>query len=450
MGQGHRAIIERVEARRLLAATVSGLAFNDKNNDSIRQTGEDWFEVDGENATQVTIYADANGNGLFDSTEPNAKLSAAGTYTINLPTAGVYAIRGTYTINAANQDSAIYTPVNVIVVSDGQNLTNQNMPSREGAIFTGRVYIDEDADGTHDTAEPVRGFGSAFYDVNNDGIWQNNEPFAPLLQQTSGSPAYTYQLPVPNGAGTISARLFDATTLVATKVSINPEIGDDTTQDIAFTPEMRIGGKVFGDSDRNRKRSGSERYLAGIRVWLDYNNDGKWDKKAGEPSSLTNEAGEYNLLHRKTSIMSPRIAFRSSETNTLTSTAKSLQAKFSSIQQTMEGVRYGLAPAQIRMRVYNDRNSDQSLNVGDFALAGVTVYIDRDGDNKQDKNEQVAVTDADGYVTFNIDVTPSPRVFTLRLRYSSKWTASTDQTPLASVQIYQWQTVPLFVGLKST
>jgi hypothetical protein len=56
-------------------------------------------------------------------------------------------------------------------------------------------------------------------------------------------------------------------------------------------PTGWVGGSVYNDRNRNRKKDSKERGIGGIRLFLDLDNDGKLD--AGEPLVVTDKAGQY-------------------------------------------------------------------------------------------------------------------------------------------------------------
>src|SRR5437667_3001016 len=80
------AVLESVESRRLLSASISGMAFKDANLDGIHQSTE--TALAGEK-----IYIDANNNGKLDLGEKSATSSSTGAYSLTGLAAGKYRLR---------------------------------------------------------------------------------------------------------------------------------------------------------------------------------------------------------------------------------------------------------------------------------------------------------------------------------------------------------------------
>ena len=424
MGNENRAIFETVESRRLLAV-ISGTAFNDRNNDGVKQSNEKWFSLDGVTPAAITFYADLNGSGGFESaTEPSQTLTKEGGYSITVPRVGGVAIRTTYPINTTTQTAtAVYAPVisRVILTLDEQ-LPNTNIPCRKGAVISGTFFTDEDADGTLDSTETRRGQASVFYDVNNDGLLQNEEPFAPVIAPL-GTTNFTFQIPVPSGAGVLALSRFESTpVLTVAPIPLNITQGVNQSKNFTIVPEMILTGVIFNDVDLNGKRK-REEAIPSIRVWLDFNNNNLQD--TDEPTSLSDSAGLYHIVNRKSSAtFGVNVRFRSSETNVVTSTALSTFVRFESIQST-KTISFGLAPASIKVHIYEDLDGSLSQTGSEAGLAGVVAYIDANRNNRQDVGEITRTSNSSGDLTFNN--LPANAVYLIRLRVSSKFKASTPE-----------------------
>lgn len=431
MRKGHRAVVEAVESRQLLAS-ISGLVWNDLNGDKVRDAREEgkWFSLDGKTQATVTLYADLNGNGAYDSTEPSSTAKKDGTYTININGSGPIAVRTHYAINTATQtNTAIFGMVPVVVLASASTtLNNVNVPLEKGGVVTGTFYTDEDADGTRDTNEVRRGKALVFYDDNNNGIRENEEPFVPLTAPL-GSTDFKYTIPVPLGEGNLRVvRIFETDTLTIDPVTVTAEAGKTYTRDFRIVPEMVLQGRLFNDLDGNGKRNKGEPYVEGVRVWFDYNQDNLWDK-ATEPSVTTDAGGNYRLVNRKSAaLFGVNVRFRTSPDNTLTSTLNLNRIIFKSIQET-QSYNFGFKPASARIRVFNDANGNKKLDAAESVLPNLVVYIDRNKNGIQNSIEFSAKTDASGYVTLpNLEV---GKQYTVVVRFStSTYSVTTPPHPI--------------------
>jgi hypothetical protein len=67
-----------------------------------------------------------------------------------------------------------------------------------------------------------------------------------------------------------------------------------------------IAGTVFNDANSNGVRDSSETFLTGWRVYLDLNNDGKFE--SGETSTLSDSTGAYRFTSLAAGTFRLRIA----------------------------------------------------------------------------------------------------------------------------------------------
>src|SRR3954452_2886480 len=83
-----RPFLEPLESRHLLAGSISGVVFNDLNQNGTFDASTGETPIAGQ-----TVYVDLNGNGRFDSpAEPSQTTAADGSYRFDNLAAGAYAI----------------------------------------------------------------------------------------------------------------------------------------------------------------------------------------------------------------------------------------------------------------------------------------------------------------------------------------------------------------------
>jgi hypothetical protein len=178
--------------------------------------------------------------------------------------------------------------------TDPDNNTSE-FGNRKGitvAPIAGTVYDDRDADGVKDAAEPGLAGWRVWLDTDKDGVLDNSEKS--LLTDASGKYKFdslvsgNYQVrcqAVKGWRQTSPGTLFHNRALPTNDVSKPADFG--------FTNSVLIKGTVFADSNSNGKQNAGESALAGVRVWLDSDDDGEWD--SNERSRITTSAGAYRF-----------------------------------------------------------------------------------------------------------------------------------------------------------
>ena len=141
-------LLETLENRRLLSATISGTAFKDTNLDGIRQTGE--AGLAGEN-----VYVDANNNGKLDTGEKFATSDTSGAYSLKGLAAGKYRLRAKppagWRYDWTGPAGFFYD----VTVTDTSAVTGKNFGNTTSSII-GKVYNDLDAGGSKSAGEAGR------------------------------------------------------------------------------------------------------------------------------------------------------------------------------------------------------------------------------------------------------------------------------------------------------
>jgi len=175
------------------------------------------------------------------------------------------------------------------------------------AIISGAVFLDANGSGSRDAGEPGMPGVTVYLDVNNNG------QFDPPSGGTVGDPAaksdlagnYTIQT---IAAGTFSVRQVVPTgfvqttpdapplTINSTGTYIGPEFGNKQAGPVTGG---LIRGRVFIDADGNGQQNNNEVGQGGVVVFLDLNNNGKFDPQSpagpGEPSVLSGNLGGYEF-----------------------------------------------------------------------------------------------------------------------------------------------------------
>ncbi|MFK8114500.1 MAG: Ig-like domain-containing protein [Rubripirellula sp.] len=165
-----------------VGSSVTGIVFDDANRDG---SGSGDSGIAG-----VTVFADTNGNGVQDPSEPGTVTSATGAFALSVAPGTVNVVAITPT------DFAATTPV---VVSSGNPGGVQFGFSQVNANITGTTYVDSNGNGIRDIGD--RGLEGVFIYVDLD---QDNRPDLGEPQAVSDLNG-SYSLNFP-GAGNYTIR----------------------------------------------------------------------------------------------------------------------------------------------------------------------------------------------------------------------------------------------------
>jgi hypothetical protein len=160
---------------------------------------------------------------------------------------------------------------------------------------TGTVFVDTDGDGGRDSDEGAVISGVRVYDdVDRDGRWDSNEP------STTTNSAGVYKLNLSTGAkrirfivpsgyrGTAPASGYHDVTLGSGQVAGGRNFG--------ATQRIIISGAVFSDFNENRIRDVGDSGLPGWRVYIDLDNDSRWDSNEASVFSDANGNWKFTTL----------------------------------------------------------------------------------------------------------------------------------------------------------
>jgi hypothetical protein len=248
-----RGIMEALENRTLLSASISGTVYNDLNANGVRNTGEPGI-------ASVVVYVDLNGNGIFASTDPHTTTNALGAYTITALANGSYTVRQTLASGEVQSAPAGGTGQSVTITNanvGGIDFGDYRPPS--SFLISGTVFNDANNNGVFDSGE--RGIANVqmYVDTNNDGSFESTEPhaftnasgnysiqvFTPgtyLVRQVQ--PANTVQTDPVNNAGV------HVTLATANVAGIN--FGDSTADGTVTEADMNvISGTAFDPTNDN-------------------------------------------------------------------------------------------------------------------------------------------------------------------------------------------------------
>lgn len=277
--------VESLEARRLLDATITATVFHDLNGNGVFNPGA------GETPAEFyRVYIDVNENGQFDNgidtdffTDENGQVIIGG---LDPNTS--------YEIGVSPRDVEGVSTDEVVTVLTGADDSVVAAPAFgiERSNIRGRVFVDENDNGTYDAGEG-RGAIRVFLDLNDNGEFDEG-----IDQQTWTSPTLVNGNPNPNAgnyafnyidAGDYNVYVFPAhyqEVIGDNPIEINLGIASTVTgQNFGLRDLSAIGGVVYHDANGNGVRDGGEQLLDNVRVYADLNDNGQFD--GGEPSALS-------------------------------------------------------------------------------------------------------------------------------------------------------------------
>ena len=219
-----------------------------------------------------------------------------GSYTLALQANQVYDVAG----NAVAASAALKTFSVAIPTTPP--------PPSVGSV-SGTVFLDADASGLKEKSEKTPLSARVYLDRNNNGLFDSGEPSA-MSDSRSGNfslnavapGVYALRHVPPTGYRQTLPRKYWTVTVSAGAATSGMLFGDTS---LGF-----LSGVVFKDANSNKLRDGSEAGFAGWRVYLDQNNNGKWETT--ELSAVADSTGYFALDKLSPGTYTLRIVLQSS------------------------------------------------------------------------------------------------------------------------------------------
>lgn len=421
-------------------ADISGTVYNDKDaNGNLNDTAA--------GLPGITVFIDANANGILDQGETSVVTDASGNYIFNDMEYGTYLIQvvlpqveGVFFKSPSEGKSSVTATGNVVHDRDF------------GLVFpttiSGTLYVDADGDSVRDEGETPLGGWVVFLDTNNNGKIDPGE--TQTLTDAEGKYTFTNLLPrLPDATGsepdadeTYNVRIKPHAGWRRTASGLNasdPNVQrlplfskEPVTQNFGLIHAASVSGYVYYDRNGDDQLTRADRPVAANwRVFVDLNGNGVWD--ATEPQGLTNDKGYYTI----TNIAAPA----SGETEYLVqpymyrgwrmvNPESAREINLSAGGQAQDANFLLSDKATISGYIFRDRNQNGAYNYGERAIANWRVFIDVNNDGVWNKNtEPSLLTNAQGYFEFR---SVSPGFVALRAyRYKGyKPTTGANYRPL--------------------
>ena len=378
--------------------TVTATAYADANGDGSEDDGEG--PVSG-----ARVYVDLGGTGTYASTDPSAVTGTDGTATIDGVPAGAYTVRVVAPTGYTQRQPAAAGGYPVTVTAGATAAAGPFGAEPDGSI-SGSVYIDSNGDGTQQATETgvpsAAATTTAYLDLNGNGVLDAGDVSTSVINGTFSfvtiSPG-TYTLRVASTTGDAVTQPSGGGQLVT--VAPAQAVTGET---FGLAPVGAVTGTVFGDANGNGVQDGTDAGLAGVTVYVDANDDGVLDD--GEPSAVSDATGAYTIAGVVSGTYHVRAVGPTGDAQTAPATGVQTVAVDGGGTATAVAIAFKVAATPtptptgtgtISGTVRTDPNAGDT---GDGARAGVTVYLDDNGNGRFDAGEPVVVTGADGTYTF--------------------------------------------------
>lgn len=409
------------------AATVGGNIFEDVDGDgAARESGD-------ASLTGWQVYDDANGNDAFDLGEAQTSTDASGNYALTGLTPGTHTIRAT--LQSASwyctlPGAAAASCERTVSLQSAQTASGQDFGHSRYATVSGTKFDDANNNGLHDSGEGALAGFTFYVDYDGDNALDPGEPSATSnssgVWSTSAVRAGAWTLrEQPNGAYacTRPSPCTYALSLASGGASAGNEFGNFTSRSVS--------GTVFGDSNANGvDREAGETGVAGWTVYADTNNNSARD--SGEPTSVSNSLGQYNLTGLANGSYRIRIVGQGGWTCSFPASCVNTGSIGSG--QSDAGKNFGVwGPSVISGTVFEDGDADGlARETGEGGLAGRVVYVDLNGNGAKDSGEPSATSSASGAYSI---AGVNPGSYTVRQVVPGGWSYSRPTAGSYSVTI---------------
>lgn len=396
-------------------ASLTGRVFFD-NNGNGKDDGAD-VPLAG-----ITVYVDANDNGILDPGELFKQTNDEGAYRIEFVRPGFNRIRviAPAGLRASNQEDYGF------VFASGFGARNIDFALTDVGEIHGRVFSDLNGNTLQDRDEPSISGRAVFLDYNNNGIRDAGEP-ATLTDANGdysirGLKPGRYRVQVARSNDTEVTRPLTNGYLIDLQPS---QILED--RDFAMARRGGIRGVVFTDKNINGIQDDDERGIANRRVFLDINANGILDD--GEPTTVTSASGEYRFgnLPSGRYFVNMVVPTGQFQTTPVLRHAVGVQAG-----KVFDDADLGVAlQGYIAGTVFSDLNGNRAFEVDEPRLANRRVFLDANNNGTWDAGEISTMTDDLGqYVLgglnpgqYVVRTTPIPGA-TLSRPASAAWTVN--------------------------
>jgi protocatechuate 3,4-dioxygenase beta subunit len=378
--------------RQAAGATISGTKFEDIDGSGVFKPGDPGI-------AGVTIYLDANNNGVLDPGEVSTTTDANGNYQFTNLAPGTYYVREVVPPGFI-QTTPYPAPIVVSAAGGGgagpqfggQTFQGVNFGNFKLISISGVKFVDTNADGAFDTGKPGLAGVTVFLDANNNGVLDPGEPSTTtdanghFQFNNVGPGSFTVrEVPQPGWVQTTATQVITALS------------GQDVSgADIGNFQTATISGTKFLDTNGGGVRESGEPGLAGVTIFLDANHNGVLDP--GEVSTTTDANGHFQFTGLLPGTYYVREVLPAGYMQTTTNPTR---FTVTTSGQVFSGADIGnFQLATISGTKFLDTNGSGVFNAGKPGLAGVTIFLDANNNGVLDPGEVSTTTDVNGRFQF--------------------------------------------------
>ena len=407
--------------------SISGTFFYDSNTNGMWDSGEAPSPYWG-------VYIDANNDGKYDAGDTELIANGAGQFTFSNLAPGTYIVRGT-TASGWIQTFPANSGGQTVTVGSGQAVTGINIGEFHGTVSTakgsisGTFFYDSNTNGTWDSGEAPSPYWGVYIDANNDGQYDSGDTeliangagqytFSNLAAGTyivrgTTASGWTQTFPANGGANTVTVSSGQAVT------GIN--IGE--FHGTVSSGKGSISGTFFYDSNHNGVWDSGEAISPYWGVYIDANNDGKFD--SGDTELIANGNGQFTFPNLSAGTYVIRGTTASGWTQTSPANGGA-QVVTLAAGQNLSNINFGEyhgivssgATGSISGTFFYDSNANGIWDSGETYSPSWGVYIDANDDGVYDSGDTELIATAHGQYTFS---NLSAGTYVIRATTASGW-----------------------------
>ncbi len=361
-------------------ASASGRVFFDVNGNG-REDGAD------AGMANVTVFIDANDNGILDPGELSKQTNANGEFRIDFVRPGFTRVRVIPPAGTRPSNTGDYG----FVFPSNFGAKDLNFGLTDVGEIRGRVFSDLNGDTFQGRIEPGIAGRVVFLDFNGNGVLDAGE----VSVQTNAMGDYVFRGLKPGRyrvqvVGSNDAEIVRPQTRGYALNLAPGQVRENIN--FAMAPRGGIRGVVFNDFNASGVRDVDEPGIANRRVYLDLNGNGIFDD--GEPSYQTTATGEYRFMNLPSGRYFVDVVVPAGQFRTVPTPRHVIDVHAGRI---VEGADFGLAlQGYIAGTVFSDRNGNRAFEVDEPRLANRRVYIDANNDGNWNPGEISTMTNARG------------------------------------------------------
>jgi len=401
--------------------SISGTFFLDSNANGVWNYGEPASPYWG-------VYIDANNDGRYDSGDREIIAGSNGAFTFSGLAAGKYVIRGT-TASGWTQTSPANGGAYVITLASGQNVTGQNIGEYHGTIagststsakgsISGTFFYDSNANGVWNYGEPASPSWGVYIDANNDGRYDSGDK--EIIAGSNGAYSFTglaagtYVIRGTTASGWTQTSPANGAAQVVTLAAGQNVTGENFGEvkgtvagSTSTTAKGSISGTFFYDSNANGVWNYGEQASPSWGVYIDMNNDGRYDYGDKEIIAGSNGAFTFSGLAAGTYVIRGTTASGWTQTSPANGGAQVITL---SAGQNVTGANIGeyhgtvttsTATGSITGTFFYDTNANGVWNSGEVSSPSWGVYIDANNDGRYDAGDTEIIANKYGTYAFS-------------------------------------------------